>query len=81
MTHHTDAERAEFEAWARNQYPSIDLTRDGIDYSKALANDYWSLWQAARRDTAAPVTRGWKLVPEKSTEAMARAFRADDAPE
>lgn len=26
------------------------------------------------------VPNGWKLVPEESTEAMARAFRADDAP-
>ncbi len=57
MTHHTDAERAEFEAWARNQYPSIDLTSDGNDYSKALAKDYWSLWQAARRAPAAPVPK------------------------
>lgn len=36
-------------------------------------------WQAARRAPAVP--QGWKLVPEKSTEAMARAFRADDAPD
>ena len=35
---------------------------------------YW--WQ----DAAGPVPQGWKLVPEKGTEAMARAFRADDAP-
>ena len=33
-----------------------------------------------RRAPAAPVPQGWKLVPEKGTEAMARAFRADDAP-
>ena len=55
MAINTDAERAEFEAWARDQYPSIDLTRDGDGYSKFMAKDYWSLWQAARRTQAAPV--------------------------
>lgn len=55
MKHHTDAERADFEAWARSRYPSIDLTRDGGGYSKALAKDYWSLWQAARRAPTVPV--------------------------
>ena len=55
MAINTDAERAEFEAWARDQYPYIDLARDGDGYSRFLENDYWSLWQAARRTQAAPV--------------------------
>ena len=55
MAINTDAERAEFEAWARDQYQYIDLARDGDGYSRFLENDYWSLWQAARRTQAAPV--------------------------
>lgn len=54
MTQTTDQDRAGFEAWARVRYPSIDLTRDGDDYDKALAKDYWSLWQAARRAQVVP---------------------------
>ena len=76
MTHHTDAERADFEAWARERYPSIDLTRGGDDYSKALAKDYWSLWQAARRAPAAPVPQ-WVVDGVYS----ALAFAEEDSPQ
>lgn len=75
MTHTTDQERSEFEEWARDRYPSIDLTRDGNDYSKALAKDYWSLWQAGRRAPAVPVPQSieqmavdrYKVVPSHSS--------------
>lgn len=42
-------EHADFEAWARERHPSIDLTRHSDGYAKALAKEYWALWQAARR--------------------------------
>ena len=98
MTHHTDAERAAFEAAYVSEKLRIIGSEGSSDGEKAIrtihlrrnANgDYdnsleahfaWWAWQAARRAPAAPVPQGWKLVPEKSTEAMARAFRADDAP-
>lgn len=70
MSRPTD-ERADFEAWARDRYPSIDLTRHGDDYAKALAKDYWSLWQAARRTQVVP--KGWKLVPALPTLKMQQA--------
>jgi hypothetical protein len=88
MTRHTDAEqeRASLGAF-------IDRAgRDGFDTAHTFFDcgevvflnpdtaDLWGFWQAARRAPAAPVPQGWKLVPEESTEAMARAFRADDAP-
>lgn len=84
MTHHTDAERAAYEReLIDNHYyvPSDFFFKDGFYGGD---DDYiqfgWDLWQAARRAPAAPVPQGWKLVPVESTEAMARAFRADDAP-
>lgn len=60
-------------------------TVSNTDQAKRIAEGLLSpaiakLEQAARRDPAAPVPQGWKLVPVESTEAMARAFRADDAP-
>ena len=77
MTHHTDAERAEFEATFAKLYD--DWVFDAMSNSAAKRAAFL-VWQAARRAPAAPVLQGWKLVPEESTEAMARAFRADDAP-
>lgn len=56
MTHHTDQERAEFEAWsqANNKYHVSGYNPH---------NDLWEAWQAARSATAAPEPQGWKLVP------------------
>ena len=56
MTHHTDQEHAEFEAWsqANNKYHVSGYNPH---------NDLWEAWQAARSATAAPEPQGWKLVP------------------
>ena len=70
MTHTTDQERAEFEKWWSS--PHI--------WGRGHKEAQWASWQAARRAPAAPVPQGWKLVPSESTEEMARAFRANDAP-
>lgn len=70
MTQSTEQERADFEAWARDRYPSIDLTRDRNDYSKALAKDYWSLWQAARRAPAVPVPQGLREAAQRAHDWM-----------
>lgn len=47
MTHHTDAERAEFEAWL------------GIKPCGAAHDFAWEAWKAARRAPEAPVPQGW----------------------
>lgn len=65
MTHHADAERAEFEAWAQSQWRGINLAWM-IDFSKYAdfgTNTKWLTWQAARRAPAAPVPHGCKPVP------------------
>ena len=56
MTHHTDQERAEFEAWsqANNKYHVSGYNPH---------NDLWEAWQAARSAPAMPEPQGWKLVP------------------
>ncbi|QTW18214.1 hypothetical protein [Comamonas kerstersii] len=87
MTHtSTEQERAEFEAWAlteskwlHSREPSwmFHINECG-DYAHLDVQQAFEAWQAARRAQVVP--EGWKLVPEESTEAMARAFRADDAP-
>lgn len=77
MTHTSTGQgRAEFEAWACDRYPSIDLTRDGNDYSKALAKDYWSLWQAARRAPVVLVQQGYKITEEQHVAAVKVLHRA-----
>ena len=55
-SHHTDQERAEFEAWsqANNKYHVSGYNPH---------NDLWEAWQAARSAPAAPEPQGWKLVP------------------
>lgn len=79
MTHHTDAEQL---------HQLLELVLTELD-RKAIPIAYMQeidrkgkafIEQAARRAPAAPVPQGWRLVPVESTEAMARAFRADDAP-
>ena len=53
MTHHTDAERAAFEAWAKSENMNIGSDCDGyIHADTAVAS---MAWQAARRAPAAPV--------------------------
>lgn len=84
MTHHTDAERAEFEAWrideTRKDMPKADVTDGHIRHvflrwsatqKRYLARDAqigWEAWKAARRAPAAPVPQGWKLVPVELLE-------------
>lgn len=60
MTHHTDAERAEFEAWARG-YGTWEVKRDDdvalgtTGYTDITLTVAWHAVQAARRAPAAPV--------------------------
>lgn len=89
MTHHTDAEllpcpfcgdHAETDFIPEHHSYAIECHSMGCAARviKDTASDAIEAWN--RRAPAAPVPQGWKLVPEKGTEAMARAFRADDAP-
>lgn len=69
MTHHTDAERAEFEAWLDKCWSRQGHIDDEGDFSY---DDDWVQgafvgWAEGRRAPAAPVPQGWKLVPEEST--------------
>lgn len=50
MTEPTDAERAEFEAWAIAEYISVNRSLDGTDgYFEGDSQIAWAAWQAARR--------------------------------
>lgn len=59
MTHNTDAERAEFEAWVKETQKLDDgwWCRQLLDggYSAGNVDAAWKAWQAARRAPAAPV--------------------------
>ena len=70
MTEPTDAERAEFEAWAIAEYISVNRSLDGTDgYFEGDSQIAWAAWQAARRTPtpqptqaqagAVPLTAGW----------------------
>lgn len=61
MTHMTDQERAEFEAWL------------GIKPCGAAHDLAWAAWQAARRAQVLP--EGWRLLPEDATEEWLTALR------
>lgn len=67
MTHHTDAERADFEAWL------------GIKPCGAAHDLAWSAWKAARRAPEAPVHQGLKLVPVVPTSEMLGAADREHA--
>lgn len=42
------AERARFEAWNRENWPNLDLSRGALgDYTQARVRSDWQLWQAA----------------------------------
>ncbi|MFN4037344.1 hypothetical protein [Comamonas aquatica] len=56
MTHHTDAERAEFEAWLEPSY-SREKWHTG-EYTDDTVYSMFAAWQAARRAPAAPVPQG-----------------------
>ncbi|MDH1429138.1 hypothetical protein N5J23_04960 [Comamonas aquatica] len=61
MTHHTDAERALFEAVASDdgKWPQA-IERDAKgNYLLLTTANGWMWWQAARRAPAAPVPQGW----------------------
>ena len=57
MTHHTDADRAEFEAWMASTGPRFDTTDRKPDgrYWSSHTHLMWEAWRAARRAPAAPV--------------------------
>lgn len=63
MTHHTDQERVEFEAWANKK--GLDLTEWGLGYRNDSVELLLEAWQAAR---ASEVPEGWKLVPVELLE-------------
>lgn len=62
MTHHTDQERAEFEAWKEDYALTFEP-----NYDEHLEADckaaFLAGMQAARRAQVAAVPQGWKLVP------------------
>lgn len=78
MTHHTEAVRAAFEAWARD-FGTWEVKRDDdvalgtTGYTDITLTVAWHAVQAARRAPAAPVQQGWKLVPIVSTFEMDEA--------
>ena len=88
MTHHTDAERAEFEAAFIAEKMRLSpgssedferkwwLGREDDEYREIVAETAWWAWQAARRAPAAPVPKGWKLVPDEAnmTDEQAEAI-------
>lgn len=60
MTHHTDAERAKFEAWCdSNEYDRVTRL-DGSGYNNEKTKRAWLAWQAARRAPAAAPTNVWQ---------------------
>lgn len=65
MKHHTEAERAEFEAWINGQQHAIpgwiayDTSKDNDgDYLDEVVAVAWLSWYAARRAPAVPVQQG-----------------------
>lgn len=65
MTHHTDAERAEFEAWFEDNRLALirSMDQEELHAFNDMQPAYWfawkSAWQAARRAPAAPVPQGY----------------------
>ena len=77
MTHHTDAERAEFEAWALRQPWIKDCQRyPGLPYGHYETQKAWITWQAARSAPAAPVPQGYKITEEQHVAAVKVLHRA-----
>lgn len=83
MTHHTEAERAEFELdWQRRHHPLPMNTRlrDDGRYGDHIIQGQFETWQAARsaarRAPAAPVPQGWKPVPmEPTPEQLLKVYK------
>ena len=72
MTHHTDAERAEFEAVASDngKWPQA-IERDAKgNYLLMTTAHGWMWWQAARRVPVVSAVPQWKVVPVEPTEKM-----------
>lgn len=82
MTHMTDQERAEFEAWWREEMnvEVMDLARTAYPMTPPEKQMYkcheteraWLTWQAARRAQVVP--QGWKLVPVEPTKEWVSAL-------
>lgn len=74
MTHHTDAERADFEAWARD-FGTWEVKRDDdvalgtTGYTDITLTVAWHAVQAARRAPAAPVPQVTPEMIEAAEEA------------
>lgn len=83
MTEPTDAERAEFEAWAIAEYISVNRSLDGTDgYFEGDSQIAWAAWQAARRTPTPQPTQAQAgavpLTDEQSHELLERmATEAD----
>lgn len=69
---HTDAERADFEAWLAPEH-SREKWHTG-EYTDDTVYSMFAAWQASRRAQVVP--QGWKLVPEVADEKMQRAIAA-----
>lgn len=86
MTHHTDAERAEFEACAVAEvFPISRCFDDDSLYEYTVTQRKWEDWQAARQAPAAPVPQGWRdgvlavaNMLKKKADAFADAHGYDD---
>lgn len=69
-----DQSRAEFEAWARRESPSINLTREGDGYRYSLAEMLYDAWQAARAAASATTQQSLQVdLPEAQCEVEVRS--------
>lgn len=73
MTHHTEAERAEFEDLARQR--GWSTTPHGTGYDQWSTQQAWVAWQAARRAPAAPVPQGLREAAQRAHDWMERQQR------
>ena len=86
MTHHTDAERKLFEAFASdngNWPKAIERDAKG-NYLLLTTENGWMWWQAARSAPAAPLPQGYKITEEQHVAAVKvlhRAAGVDDLPQ
>lgn len=81
MTHNTDADRLEFEAWAQSQWRGINLAWM-IDFSKCAdfdTNTKWLTWRASRRAQVVP--DAYLVYAKGSTRYWVVTLNPDDVPE
>lgn len=67
-------ERARFEAWNRENWPNLDLSRGPLgDYMQARVRSDWQLWQAAlaaRQPVGEPVEHACSNCDRKHAEVI-----------